>query len=137
MPNAKPPRKPFGRIAWFIVVGCAAAAVHWCVVVGLVSRAGWHPLVANGLGWLVAFTVSFTGHHRLTFREHRSPARSAAWRFLLVSTGGFAVNETAYALLLGWTGQRYDLMLAVILVAVAGVTYLLSLHWAFLRSEEA
>ena len=85
----------------------------------------------------MAFTVSFAGHHRLTFSGHGAAVWSSALRFFVVSAGGFAVNEAMYTLLLGWTGQRYDFALAVVLLAVAGVTYLLSRHWAFLRSEES
>jgi putative flippase GtrA len=123
-----------GRIAWFVLVGTAAAAVHWGVVVVLVGHGGWRPLVANVAGWLVAFIVSFSGHHRLTFRNHGSPVRSSAVRFFLVSAGGFTINEATYALLMHWSGLRYDILLAGVLVAVAGLTYLLSRHWVFLRS---
>ena len=125
-----------GQVGWFVVVGCAAAAVHWGVVVALVSQHGWRPLVANVLGWLLAFVVSFAGHHRLTFRDRAAPFSASVGRFFVVSAGGFGVNEAAYALLLGWSGQRYDLVLAVVLIAVAGFTYLFSRHWVFLRSEE-
>lgn len=121
------------RIGWFVAVGCGAAAVHWGVVVWLVSHATWLPLVANVLGWLVAFCVSFAGHHLVTFRGHGTRAGSAAARFFIVSAAGFAVNEVSYALLLGWTGQRYDLLLAVVLLTVAVATYLLGRHWVFLR----
>lgn len=102
-------------------------------MVWLVSHWAWHPLVANVPGWFVAFGVSFAGHHLLTFRGHGAGAGAAAARFLMVSAGGFAVNESAYALLLEWTGQRYDLLLAVVLLAVATLTYLLGRHWVFLR----
>jgi putative flippase GtrA len=110
--------------------------VHWLVVVALVSHGGWRPLVANIGGWLVAFTVSFAGHHRLTFSAHGAPVRSSAQRFFVVSAFGFAVNETAYAVLLRWSGQHYGLALAIVLLGVAVLTYLLSRHWAFLRSEQ-
>jgi putative flippase GtrA len=86
------------------------------------------------LGWLVAFTVSFVGHHLLTFRGHGAALRSAATRFFIVSAGGFAINEATYAVLLGWMARRYDVALALVLVAVAVLTYLLSRHWAFLRN---
>jgi len=124
-----------GRVGWFVAVGCAAAAVHWCVVVSLVGRLGWHPLAANVLGWLVAFVVSFAGHHRLTFRDQAAPIATSVGRSFLVSAGGFGINEATYALLLAWSGQRYDLVLAVVLLAVSGLTYLLSRHWVFPRSE--
>ena len=122
------------RIARFIGVGCVAAAVHWSVVVGLVGALQWHPLAANVIGWLVSFVVSFSGHHRLTFRDHGVQWPLAAGRFFLVSAAGFAINESAYAVLLGFAGLRYDLLLALVLVAVAVLTYLLGRHWAFLRS---
>ena len=93
------------------------------------------PLKANLVGWLVAFSVSFLGHFSLTFRGHGAGWVQAASRFFLISAGGFAINEAAYAVLLRWSGHRYDLVLAAVLVAVAGVTYVLSRHWAFLRSE--
>jgi putative flippase GtrA len=133
--RAFPRRQQHGRIGWFIAVGCAAAAVHWVVVVALVGRAGWQPLVANVAGWLVAFTVSFAGHHRLTFGAQGAPVWPSARRFFAVSAFGFAVNECAYAALLRWSGQHYGLALAVVLLGVAVVTYLLSRHWVFLRRE--
>lgn len=121
------------QLGWFIAVGCAAAATHWLVVVALVG--GWSipPLAANVAGWLVAFGVSFTGHHLLTFRQHDTPWRRAARRFFLVSALGFAANEISYAWLLHATALRYDLSLAVVLVAMAVLTFILGRFWAFRR----
>jgi hypothetical protein len=53
-------------------------------------------------------------------------------RFFGVSLAGFAANESTYAALLHLSGLRYDLLLAIILVLVAVMTYLLSSRWAFL-----
>lgn len=121
------------RIAWFVAVGTAAAAVHWLVVVAVVESWRWPPLLANVLGWLVAFGVSFGGHQRLTFGDRAAPVRQAAIRFFGLSAAGFAVNEAAYAALLRLTTQRYDLLLAGVLLGVAVITYLLSRQWAFRR----
>lgn len=127
------------ELPWFVVVGTAAAAVHWVVVVALVNGIGLAPLVANVGGWLVALAVSFTGHHRLTFGvpggADRRAWHSALPRFALVSAGGFMVNETVYAVALRWTSLRYDVLLGAVLVAVAALTYLLSRHWAFARTR--
>lgn len=121
-------------MAWFVAVGCVSTAVHWAVVVALVSHAGLRPLVANVAGWLAAMTVSFSGHHSLTFRGHGAPLVRSAPRFLAVSASAFAVNETAYALLLQASRLRYDILLAGVLLAVAVATYLLSRHWVFLSN---
>lgn len=119
------------RLAWFIAVGCAAAVVHLAVVVLLVSGLGQWPLLANVLGWLVAFTVSFTGHWLLTF-DKRAPWWRAVRRFFTISLGGFLINESMYAVLLRLSGWRYDILLAIVLATVAVITYLLSSRWAFL-----
>ena len=130
------PARLRGRIAWFVLVGTAAAGVHWGVVVMLVKHAGWQPLLANVVGWLIAFGVSFSGHSRWTFRDHGVALGRSARRFFAVSASGFAINEATYALFLHWSGLRYDLVLALVLIAVAGGTYLVSRHWAFNRRPE-
>lgn len=122
-----------GRVGRFVVVGCAAAAVHWSVVRAVVDGWAVAPLLANVLGWVVAFGVSFAGHHRWTFGDAPGrDARRSLPRFLLVSLAGFAVNEATYAALLGGLGGwRYDVVLAIVLVAVAGLTFVASRLWAF------
>ncbi|GMV75936.1 MAG: hypothetical protein AMXMBFR78_28860 [Rubrivivax sp.] len=122
------------RALSFITVGVLAAAVHWTVVVAIVEGWQWPALAANVAGWLVALLVSFSGHHRITFAGHGVHWSVAGRRFALISAGGFAVNESAYAIALQRSGVRYDLLLAIVLLAVATLTYLLSRHWAFLRS---
>jgi putative flippase GtrA len=124
-------RKILSQLSWFVVVGCAAAATHWVVVVAVVSLASLAPLAANVIGWLVAFVVSFSGHYQLTFRHQRAPMLRAALRFFLVSALGFCVNEASYAWLLHATTLRYDVLLAAILIAIAALTFILGRFWAF------
>ncbi|WP_284415220.1 GtrA family protein [Acidovorax sp. SUPP2539] len=122
------------HVLLFVAVGSCAAALHWSVVVGLVESFGWQPLASNLAGWIVAMVVSFVGHYRLTFRGHRAPLLRSALRFVLVSGLGFAINQTAYALLLAGNARWYSLKLAAVLIGVALITYVLSRHWTFLRS---
>ena len=119
------------QVVWFIVVGCVAAATHWLAVVALVSTLRLDPLVANLAGWLVAFGVSFTGHYQLTFKFQRAPMAVAARRFFVVSAAGFSANQIAYAWLLHATTLRYDYLLALILIGIAGMTFILGRVWAF------
>lgn len=125
------------QIAWFIAVGCAAAATHWSVAVASVEGFGLPPLGANAVGWLIAFVVSFYGHYRLTFRHAATSWIVAARRFFLVSAGGFALNEAAYAWLLHATPLPYDVLLAIILLGLAVLTFLASRLWAFRRRPTA
>ena len=113
-----------------MAVGCAAAVLHWLTAVAAV-RAGLAPLVANPLGWFVAFWMSWAGHQWLSFRAASpSPWRSLP-RFAAVSFAGFAVNEAAYAWMLHESGLRFDIALALVLVVVAVLTWAASRRWAF------
>jgi len=125
------------RLAWFVAVGCTAAAVHFGVVVALVEWLALPPLAANVAGWLVAFIVSFCGQWLLTFRGSGAPWRQALRRFFLISLAGFSVNEASYAVLLHFSALRYDLLLGLVLVGVAVMTYVLSSRWAFLGKRPA
>lgn len=119
------------QVGWFVIVGCAAAATHWVVAVLCVAGLAISPLIANVVGWLVAFGVSFAGHYRLTFRPQHAPLIRAARRFFVVSALGFAINESSYAVLLNITSIRYDVLLAGVLIGVAGLTFILGRFWAF------
>lgn len=124
-------KRMFREVSWFIGVGCVAAATHWIVAIAYVDNLSFSPLIANVMGWLVAFLVSFTGHYRLTFRHQPKQLLVALRRFFLVSATGFMINEAAYAYLLQVTKIHYDVLLAGILIAIACLTFLVSRLWAF------
>jgi putative flippase GtrA len=121
-------------LLWFGLVGASAAAVHISVVWLLVSQWQLAALVANVLGFLLAFAVSFVGHQRLSFAAQQASVRQALPRFALVALLGFAVNEMLYALLLA-AGLEYRFALLLVLLAVAVMTWLLSRFWAFRASH--
>lgn len=121
------------QLIWFGLIGASAAVVHLGLVWWLVAQFGLAPLVANVIGFSVAFFVSFFGHHQRTFATHGAPVRQALPRFVLVAALGFVSNEVLYAVLLRW-GMEYRLALFLVLVAVAGMTWLLSRFWAFRRA---
>ena len=115
----------------FIVIGTAAAAVHLAVVTLLVRLGGLRPLLANVAGWAVAFWVSFMGHYGWTFRGTVLTRNASARRFVLLSGAGFAVNESLYALALDTSTLRFDVLLALVLLATAVITFVASRWWAF------
>jgi putative flippase GtrA len=123
--------------AFFLAVGCTAAATHWTLAVACVAYANLPPLLANVVGWLVAFAVSFAGHYRWTFRNQPKALALAFRRFFVVSAGGFVINESAYAALLNFTALPYDLLLAAILLAIAALTFVLGRFWAFRHTPAA
>jgi putative flippase GtrA len=116
----------------FGVVGVAAMATHWCVVALLVPL-GITPLLANVIGFCIAFNVSFFGHHHWTFTSTDSQ-KDTFRRFVGVAVLGFVINESMYSVLLKFTSLDYRIALLIVLASVAGLTYLLSRFWAFRQS---
>ena len=114
----------------FGVVGATAFLVHFAVVAATVPL-GMAPLVANVFGFLTAFVVSFVGHGRWSFPAEGRPVAPALKRFAIVAVSGFGLNESAYAVLLRATSLDYRVALFVVLVAVAGLTWLAGRYWAF------
>ncbi len=120
------------QVAIFVGVGTVAAATHLGVVAFLVTKNGLAPLVANVIGFCVAFLVSFCGHSRFTFPMTGPRLRAARVKFFVVACAGFVLNQAAYASALDSVGQRLYLpTLALVLVVVSAATFLLSKVWAF------
>jgi putative flippase GtrA len=94
-------------------------------------------LLANIIGFLLAFQVSHSGHRRFTFQDQESPASSSRGRFFLVALLSFAVNEVLFGLLLRFTTLDYRIALGMVLVAVAALTFVLARYWAFASGETA
>lgn len=118
------------RLFRFGLVGCSAFLVHWLVVV-LIVPLGLEPLLANIVGYLTAFQVSYWGHRCCTFQAQALSHRQTLPRFLAVSVSSFAGNEFMYFLLLRYTQLDYRVSLVLVLAVVASATFLLSHNWAF------
>ena len=114
----------------FTAVGTTAAGLNLGVVAGTVPL-GVSPLVANVVGFLLAFALSFIGHARWSFPATGRPVGLALRRFALLSVAGFALNEVCYAVALTWTELDYRLALFVVIASLGVVKLLASKHWAF------
>jgi len=124
-------RQSLVQLTAFPIVGTAAFVTHFTVV-SIAAPLGLYPLIANVVGFLCAFSVSFVGHDRFSFPANGMRQRPTALRrFLVVAIAGFAVNETAYWLLLRFTELDYRFALIIVLMAVAAGTFVCSKYWAF------
>lgn len=123
-------------LALFAAVGVAAAVVHLSVVWALVGQWSMPALLANPLGFFVAFWVSFFGHRHGSFKaDEPHPISRTLPRFALVAIVGFIGNELLYAALLIWTPLPYTVALFIVIAIVAVATYLSSRFWAFAQGN--
>jgi putative flippase GtrA len=118
------------ELAAFTTVGTAAAGVNLAVVAGSVPF-GVSPLLANVLGFSVAFILSFIGHARWSFPAVGRPVGLALRRFAALSVLGFGLNEACYAGALTWTELDYRVALIAVIASIGLLKLLASKHWAF------
>jgi len=116
---------------WFLAVGGSAALTHMAVF-ALVQHLLW-PELANALGFVIAFFVSFFGHRLLSFKDTSTSVATSFQRFAVTALAGFASNEMVFSLLLRVLNLPSLAALFVALVFAAGQTFVLSRFWAFKR----
>ena len=114
----------------FGIVGVSAMCVHMLSVLVIVPF-GVVPLIANVIGFLIAFQVSYFGHARWTFDVQDPNNMQHKIKFFGVALGSFLINEIAYSILLKVFAMDYRIALAIVLVGVAALTFFLSRFWAF------
>jgi putative flippase GtrA len=116
---------------WFIGVGATASLIHM-LVFALAESHIW-PELANAMGFLVAFFVSFLGHRFLSFADTGTAVRTSLLRFAVTALAGFSTNEAVFVVLFRHAGWPSLLALFAGLVIAAAQTFVLSRFWAFKR----
>ena len=114
---------------WFLVVGTSAALTHWVVLA--LSQTYMVAELANALGFVVAFWVSFGGHRWLSFRDARTSVPQSLLRFGVTSLAGFATNEFVFSALLRLLEFPLGLAWFLAAASAAAQTFVLSRFWAF------
>jgi putative flippase GtrA len=115
----------------FLIIGASAFLLHWLCVIFVVNTLEITPLLANIIGFLCAFSISYLGHKNWTFNANKQSHSTALSRFMQVAFIGFLINESSYAILLSLTTLDYRLGLIIALLLASLSTYLLSKNWAF------
>lgn len=116
---------------WFLAVGGTASVAH--MVVFALAQAHMWPELANALGFVIAFGVSFAGHRLLSFKDAGTSVATSLRRFGITALAGFASNEIVFVALLRGLALPSLLALFIALVFAAGQTFVLSRFWAFRR----
>lgn len=116
---------------WFLIIGALAALTHYVVAVGLEWLLKINPLYSNIAGFLLAFPVSYVGHYQFTFAAIKTRHQHSLPKFLSIAVLGFLANQGLVALGLIYTDLPFWLLLGVVMVLIAVMTYLLSRYWAF------
>lgn len=121
----------------FAIVGLAATGTHAVVALCLLEFDLLSAFPANICGFLVAFAVSFTGHHLWSFSVSRGDGRTSQRmrRFFVLAIAGFALNSGILAAWLDFTAWPDALGILVSIAIVPALTFLGARLWAFSSSD--
>jgi putative flippase GtrA len=116
---------------WFIVVGSVAAGTHFVVYVLCNQVLENSYEISNACGFVVAFGVSFIGHHFLSFNNTPANLPRSFVRFVCTALAGLITNECVFMLLFRVWGIHDWISWLMGVGCAAAQTYLLSRYWAF------
>ena len=119
------------RITRFGIVGVAALLTHMAVAYLVLERLTGSAYAASLLGFLVAFCVSFLGHHHFTFAEGQGYAKTLP-RFLAVAVSGFLASLVVLNAVAAY-GLPKTVSLMLSILVIPALTYVAARLWAFAR----
>ena len=114
----------------FSVVGLLATIIHIGIASAAVGFLNISPYLANGIGFLIAISISFVGQHYLTFRSQKKVSVTIK-RFLLVTGASFIVSNFALAGLVRLNVMSEPLSVALAASVIPIINYFLYRHWVF------
>lgn len=128
--KANDPRPYWSQFAQFAVVGCAATALQYVVLVLLVQRFGVNAQYSSAIGFGCGAVLSYLLNRQWTF-ESTGPHGRLVVRFALMVAAGFCLNSA-----LMYSGMRmlglYYLFAQCIATAVTlAMNFLVSRIWVF------
>jgi putative flippase GtrA len=117
------------QILSFGAVGIAATVTHIAAAWIAFEAGGLHPLIANLIGAITAFVVSFAGNAIATFQTERAVTNSAM-RYFAISLLSYVMASAIMMLVEAqeWPTFVYAVM---VLATIPPTTFLLAKFWAF------
>jgi putative flippase GtrA len=122
------PMAELARIVRFGLVGLLSTGIYMGLF-ALITRL-LPPVEASVLAYAISALVNFVMQSRFTFRQ-QALSGSSAMRFVLMHLFCMGVNSSLLWLATGPLGQPAMLSQAVIVVFVAGLSYLISRFWVY------
>lgn len=122
------------RLSRYAVVGLAATAVHWALLMAFVELAGCPAWQASGLGAMAGAQVAYAGNRALTFR-HRGRWWVSWPRFQLTAGGGALLSMTVVTLAQA-AGLHYLAGQFVATVLAMFGTYAVNRRWSFAATRD-
>ena len=119
------------QLTRFGIVGIIAVTVHFSILIFLVEREHFTPLVANIFAFLISFQVSYWGHRSWTFYGTTTKHRVALPKLFLIGCSGLVANEGLFYIFLTLFKLPYPLAQFFVLTILPLVNFTLGKFWVF------
>ncbi len=120
----------FAQIGRFLSVGVLATLLHVCAALLVQKAFAWPAQQANLIGFLSAFSFSYFGHARHTFKVY--PARAGhLQRFFVVAFLGLCISSTITLLVTEVFRASFAAAMLAVAICVPALTFVASKFWAF------
>ncbi len=110
--------------------GAAGTLVQYALLFALVEGFGAGAVAASTAGAVAGAVVNYLLNYRYTFASAR-PHREAAFRYLVVSLLGIALNALVVALVIRAIGSHYAVAQVVASAVVLVFAFLVNRLWTF------
>jgi len=125
----------------FGIIGICSAVTHISIYLVLGRPDALNPLIANLIGFIFAFVVSFTGHRYWTFNTQTTNS-GIHWfqympRFITTTLLGLGLNTLIVYLIVFKLGMAYGYAVPFMLTIVPVVTFILNKLWVFRAKNQA
>ncbi|MEO1920161.1 MAG: GtrA family protein [Paracoccaceae bacterium] len=118
------------KVLTFGFVGVAASILHFITAVVTMRVFGAPILLANLIGFIVAFGLSYVGHYKWTFQSSENHKVSVP-KFAITAVTGYLINNVVLIILISLTGVEHSVFILIAIAVSAAVVYLISSRWIF------
>jgi putative flippase GtrA len=123
-----PGRAELGRIFRFGIVGLMSVGIYMMLFFAIARLVP--PVLASLIAYILSMLVNFVLQSRFSFQQKRLSGHSAV-RFILMHMLCMGLNSSLLWLATGPLGQPAMISQTVIVVFVAGLSYLISRFWVY------
>lgn len=117
------------RLLRYAIVGAAATAAHYALLVAAVEAGHWPAWLASGAGAVFGAQVAWLGNRAFTF-AHRGALGASWWRFQIAAALGAAAGMAIVGAAVAF-GAHYLVGQVIATTAVMLGTYALNARWTF------
>ena len=116
------------------LVGVVSNAIGFAAYL-VITALGVSPEVSMTIVYVVAATVGFLGHRRLTF-GHQGNVLGAGFRFVIAHCFGYSINLIILVVMVDRLGYAHQLVQAFAIFVVAGFLFLTFKFFVFTDNDE-